>query len=95
MLPSYSATSVTTKANLLRFFTMSDIHLTDKESPAQQIVFGYKGGGSSAYSAVILYSTHVLDAAIQTINALHKENKFDFGMGLGDATNNALYNTMN
>ena len=94
MLPSYSDAAVTTKANLLRFFTMSDIHLTDKESPAQQIYFGYKGGGSSAYSAVILYTTHVLDAAIQTINALHKENKFDFGIGLGDAANNAQYNEL-
>lgn len=97
---SYSSASVTVKTELLRFFTMSDIHLTDKESPAQQIEFGYKGGpgqnngNSSAYSGVILYTTHVLDAAIQTINALNKVNKFDFGMGLGDAVNNAQYNEL-
>ena len=93
----YSGASVTVKADLLRFFTMSDIHLTDKESPAQQIEWGYKGGAagnSSAYSGVILYTTHVLDAAIQTINALNKLNKFDFGMGLGDAINNSQYNEL-
>jgi len=102
MSPSYSDASVTVKTELLRFFTMSDIHLTDKESPAQQIEWGYKGGAklgvnagnSSAYSGVIMYTTHVLDAAIQTINALHKVNKFDFGMGLGDAVNNAQYNEL-
>jgi metallophosphoesterase (TIGR03768 family) len=102
MPPSYSDASVTIKKDLLRFFTMSDIHLTDKESPAQQIKWGYKGGAklganagnSSAYSGVILYTTHVLDAAIQTINALNKVNKFDFGMGLGDAVNNAQYNEL-
>ncbi|MEI6060865.1 MAG: TIGR03768 family metallophosphoesterase [Bacteroidota bacterium] len=94
---SYNGSSVTVKADLLRFFTMSDIHLTDKESPTQQIEWGYKGGvagNSSAYSGVILYTTHVLDAAIQTINALNKANKFDFGMGLGDAINNAQYNEL-
>ena len=101
LMPSlYSGAGVTGKADLLRFFTMSDIHLTDKESPAQQIEWGYKGGpganngNSSAYSGVILYTTHVLDAAIQTINSLNKVNKFDFGMGLGDAVNNAQYNEL-
>ena len=53
---------------------MTDIHITDKESPAQAIYFGYKGGISSAYSPVMLYTTHVLDAAVQTINALHKKD---------------------
>jgi metallophosphoesterase (TIGR03768 family) len=94
MPTAYSGVSVTQTEDLLRFFTMSDIHLTDKESPAQQIEWGYKTGNSSAYSGVILYTTHVLDAAIQTINALNKLNKFDFGMGLGDAVNNAQYNEL-
>jgi metallophosphoesterase (TIGR03768 family) len=42
----------------------------------------------------MLYTTQVLDAAIQTINALHKENPFDFGIGLGDACNSAQYNEL-
>lgn len=90
---------------LLSFFTMSDVHITDKESPAQCHYLGYDYpeprtpgglpvGNSSAYSAVILYTTHVLDAAVQTINALHKKAPFDFGIALGDATNNTQYNEL-
>ena len=80
---------------LLTFFAMSDKHLTDKESPAQVPFFGYQGGpsaNSSAYSAVFLYTTHVLDAAIQTVNVLHKTMPFDFGIFLGDACNNTQHN---
>jgi metallophosphoesterase (TIGR03768 family) len=49
---------------------------------------------SSAYSAVILSTTQVLDAAIRTINALHKKTPFDFGISLGDTINNAQYNEL-
>jgi len=94
MPTAYTNTSVTNTANLLHFFTMTDIHITDKESPAQVIYLGYKGGSSSAYSGVILYTTQVLDAAVRTTNALHKENPFDFGIFLGDACNNTQYNEL-
>ena len=44
LMPSgYANTSDTGKAYLLHFFTMSDIHLSDKETPAQGIYVGYKG----------------------------------------------------
>jgi metallophosphoesterase (TIGR03768 family) len=79
-------------ASLVSFFTISDIHISDKESPAQVIYLGYHGGISSAYSPVMLYTTHVLDAAVQTINAVHKLRPFDFGISLGDASNNTQYN---
>jgi metallophosphoesterase (TIGR03768 family) len=95
LMPSgYDPKTVTNTARLLRFFTMSDIHITDKESPAQMINFGYNGGNSSAYSPVLLYSTQVLDSAVQTINSLHKQNPFDFGLPLGDAVNNTQYNEL-
>jgi hypothetical protein len=42
----------------------------------------------------MMYTTHVLDAAMQTVNALHKENKFDFGISLGDTCNNTSYNEL-
>ncbi len=98
-VPDPSATT------LLSFFAMSDIHIADKESPAQVNYEGYvypypktpngtPVGNSSAYSAVILYTTHVLDAAVQTINALHKNAPFDFGISLGDAANNTQYNEL-
>ncbi len=49
---------------------------------------------SSAYSPVILSTTHVLDAAVQTINALHEKKPFDFGISLGDTINNTQYNEL-
>ena len=94
MPTAYSGTSATNTARLLNFFTMSDIHLTDKESPAQAIYLGLKDHISSAYSPVMLYTTHVFNAAVQTVNALHKKDPFDFGIFLGDACNSTQYNEL-
>jgi len=88
------------KAQLLSFFSISDIHITDKESPAQVPYFGwtapFKTAGmlSQAYSPVCMYTTHVLDAAVRTINAVHREAPLDFGMLLGDACNSSQYNEL-
>lgn len=90
--PANNNTSATTSGKLLRFFDMTDIHISDKETPTQGIYYGYMGGQSSGYSPVMLSTTQVLDAAVQTINALHKEEPFDFGISLGDAANNEQYN---
>jgi metallophosphoesterase (TIGR03768 family) len=91
-------------ARLLSFFSMTDIHIADKESPAQPLYVGWIAEGwtpesdstynTSAYSPVVLATTHVLDAAVQTINALHKVSPFDFGISLGDACNNTQYNEL-
>jgi len=86
-------------ARLLSFFTMTDVHITDKESPAQPIYIGWiaqngSGYNTSAYSPVVLATPHVLDAAIQTINTVHKKTPFDFGIALGDACNNTQYNEL-
>ena len=94
MPAAYSDASVVKRAKLLHFFTITDIHITDKESPAQAIYFGYKGGIISAYSGIMLYTTHVLDAAIQTVNAINKVNPVDFGISLGDNCNNTQYNEL-
>ena len=112
MPAGYTGASVTPKAKLLNFFTISDIHITDKESPAQLIYLQqlyyptllpppYDAMGhtpwfweTSVYSPVMLYTTQVLDAAVQTINALHKQNPFDFGISLGDAANQTQYNEL-
>jgi len=90
--PAGNDTSATNSAKLLRFFDMTDIHISDKETPTQAIYYGYLGGESSGYSPVMLSTTQVLDAAVQTINALHKQDPFDFGISLGDAANNEQYN---
>lgn len=85
---------------LTSFFTISDAHITDKESPAQLPYFGwvapYRTAGpvSQAYSPVMLYTTHVLDAAVRTINALHSQKPLEFGLMLGDAANNSQYNEL-
>jgi metallophosphoesterase (TIGR03768 family) len=89
-------TSTTKAERLLRFFTITDIHITDKESPAQGIFFApyAKQNGISCYAPVMLYSTHVLNAAIQTINAIHKQISIDFGLALGDLVNSTQYNEL-
>ena len=88
-------------ARLLYYFSMSDIHIADKESPAQPLYIGWSApygpgssGESSAYSPILLSTPQVLDAAIQTINALHNLAPFDFGLSLGDACNNTQYNEL-
>lgn len=83
---------------LLTFFSMSDVHLADKESPAQGIFMGLIGSFGNAdlpaYSPVILSTTQVLDAAVQTINVLHGRTPFDFGISLGDDANNTQHNEL-
>ena len=85
---------------LLTFFSMSDIHIVDKESPAQAIYgalnppSGFGETNTSAYSPVMLSTTHVLDAAVQTINVLHSRTPFDFGISLGDDANSNQYNEL-
>ncbi len=106
MPAGYSGASATNTSRLLNFFSMSDIHIADKESPAQgnyygwTAAFGSGGSGeggtntSSAYSPVICYTTQVLDAAVQTVNAIHNQRPFDFGIFLGDAVNNTQHNEL-
>jgi metallophosphoesterase (TIGR03768 family) len=94
----YDGSAVTKKEKLLKFFTMTDVHITDKESPNQAIYLQrlHKALPVSAalYSGMMLYTTHVLDAAVQTINALHKKDPFDFGISLGDVCNSTQYNEL-
>jgi metallophosphoesterase (TIGR03768 family) len=98
MPAGYDASGAVRHKSLLTFFTMSDIHITDKESPNQAIYLQRLHKtipvSASIYSGVMLYSTQVLDAAVQTINALHKDNPFDFGISLGDACNSTQYNEL-
>ncbi|MEO8838632.1 MAG: TIGR03768 family metallophosphoesterase [Herbaspirillum sp.] len=84
---------------LANFFAMTDIHIADKEAPNQFIYIQQadsdKGARmTSVYSPVMMYTTHVLDAAIQTVNVLHDKNAFDFGISLGDVCDSARYNEL-
>ena len=96
-------TGATNQARLLSFFSMSDIHITDKESPAQvpymgwSADFGEPGPGGlnpNSYSPVMFDTTYHLDAAVRTINALHRLPPFDFGISLGDDCNSSQYNEL-
>lgn len=83
---------------LVNFFTFSDIHITDKEAPNQLMLMQeferYAINNTSIYSPVMMTTTHVLDAAMQTMNALHKKNPFDFGLSLGDTCNSTSYSEL-
>ena len=90
-------------ARLLSFFSMADVHMTDKESPAQVPYLGWSAAfgdpgmaqlNPSAYSPIILATTHRLDAAVKTINDLHRVTPFDFGIVLGDMCNSGQYNEL-
>ncbi len=99
MANDYDDSSIETKTRLVNFFAMTDIHLTDKEAPNQLIFLqqsnpGFAGVNTSIYSGVMPYTPHVFDAAIQTANALHKENPFDFFISLGDVSNTSCYNEL-
>jgi metallophosphoesterase (TIGR03768 family) len=93
-------TGATNAARLLSYFSLSDIHLTDKESPAQLSWFGWNArfgaGGlfASAYSPIMRSTTHVLDAAVKTVNGLHHQTPFDFGLCLGDVANCDQFNEL-
>jgi metallophosphoesterase (TIGR03768 family) len=95
-----SYTGANHAVKLLSFFSMSDIHITDKESPAQVPFFGWSapfhGGGlfASAYSPIMRTTTHVLNAAVGTINGLNHEAPFDFGLVLGDVCNASQFNEL-
>jgi metallophosphoesterase (TIGR03768 family) len=96
MPAGYDISPLKNEARLLRFFTLTDVHITDKESPVQAIFFAhlYGSGGIGFCTPLMLYTTHLLDAIVRTINGLHKQNPFDFGIALGDLANNTQYNEL-
>ncbi len=94
MPAGYTGDNVSNSALFLNFFSFSDIHITDKESPAEAIYYGYKWNVLSGYSPAMLYTTHMLDATVRTINSLHKQKSFDFGLSMGDAINSSQYNEL-
>jgi len=104
--PGY--TGATNAARLLTFFCLSDVHITDKESPSLSLISAYQtqpgftnnvtpepgDGNSSCYSPVMLSTSQVLDAGVRTANALHRLLSFDFGFSLGDDCNSSQYNEL-
>ncbi len=93
---NFKGTDTRKALKLIHFFTITDIHITDKESPSQFIYLQQSDltgeHVTSIYSPVMPYTTHVLDAAVQTINGIHQNNKMDFGLSLGDTCNSTQFN---
>jgi metallophosphoesterase (TIGR03768 family) len=94
-----TAAALTRLQQFSNFFAITDIHITDKEAPnqlifLQQLDAANSGTNTSIYSPVMAYTTQVLDAAIQTVNALHQKKPFNFGISLGDTCNNTSYNEL-
>ena len=98
LMPSGYVAPAGSRARLARFFTFSDIHITDKEAPNQLIYLQQynrtQNANAALYSPVMMYTTQVLDAAMQTVNVLHKRDPFDFGISLGDTCNCTSYNEL-
>ncbi len=98
MPDGYAVPPESSSVRVARFFTFSDVHITDKEAPNQLIYFQQHQPAAaevtSIYSPVMMYTTHVLDAAIQTVNALHGEDPFTFGLCLGDTCNSTSFNEL-
>jgi len=95
MSADYSTANVNKVSSLLRFFAMTDVHITDEESPAQAVYFGIKENGIiSAYSPAMPYSTQMLNAAVQTVNEINEREGLDFGIFLGDVGNSGQYNEL-
>ena len=92
----YTGESAKPSSALLRFFTVTDNHITDKESPCQAIFFAPFGGpsGINCYAPLILYTTQVFNATVQTINKLDTQKPFDLGLALGDMANNTQKNEL-
>jgi len=97
MPANYIEPSATNNAiKLARFFTITDVHITDEESPAQCIFFRNAkfDNAISVYAPLMLYTTQMLDAAVQTINDIHQKEAFDFGLALGDLANSTQRNEL-
>jgi len=93
-------TVATNAARLLSFFAFADVHLTDKESPAQVPYMGWTASATnpgpanlnpSAYSAVVLATSQRLNAAVKTVHRTHQLLPFDFGIMLGDVCNSSVF----
>jgi metallophosphoesterase (TIGR03768 family) len=96
MPASYRPSPASRSKKLLNFMVMTDVHITDKESPSQPLFLArlHEKKSTPVYSPVMLYSTQVLDAAIRTINAVHQKKPIDFLISLGDVANDSQYNEL-
>ena len=95
LLPEEAANSIDAErfALLARLIHITDIHVTDEESPARLTAFA--GLAENAWRPQEAYSTQVLDGFVRTINKMHvARHPIDFVIVTGDATDNAQLNEL-
>lgn len=78
---------------LTRFIHLADTQLADDESPARLVVAD-NNAISGAYRPQEGHECRILNAAVRTINALHREHAVDFVLLGGDNTDNAQSNEL-
>lgn len=78
----------------LRFVQITDVHVTDEESPARLVRLGTLVG--SAWRPQEAYATQVLDATLQVVNQHNADDEWpvDFVAATGDLIESAQYNEL-
>jgi len=84
---SNGATQV--RSSIAYFAQMTDVHIIDEESPARAIHSPI--AAASAWRPYDAYSTHMLDAAMRTINEFAEVHPHDFVLFTGDVTDTHLF----
>ncbi len=84
-----SSGTVTAMASMAYFAQLTDVHMLDEESPARAIHSPI--AAASAWRPHDAYSTHMLDAAMRTINEFAAVHPHDFVLFTGDVTDNNLW----
>lgn len=77
---------------LVRFVHLSDMQLTDDESPSRFVSADVMGATSGAFRPQEAWGCHMLNAAVRTINAVHRATPLDFVVLGGDNADNAQKN---
>ncbi|WP_129349908.1 metallophosphoesterase [Sorangium cellulosum] len=77
---------------LTRFVHLADTQLADDESPARLAVFDSPGPFASAFRPQEGHECRILNAAVRTINALHRSTPIDFVLLGGDNADSAQTN---
>lgn len=77
---------------LVRFVHLADTQLADDESPARFVSADSMGATSGAYRPQEAWGCRMLNAAVRTINAVHRETPVDFVVLGGDNADNAQQN---